>query len=132
MLRAADAFLENPPEDKEVVAALKRLHRYIEPVDSEVPFRQITKQLHGRAGLLDELRQVLRLTASLPEDETIEDHDQMRKQQELWVASLQQRRPARGPAQDTRETIDIILEHFATRAFRHPRLHSLGSHDPVS
>jgi len=31
MLRAADAFLENPPEDKEVVAALKRLHRYLEP-----------------------------------------------------------------------------------------------------
>jgi hypothetical protein len=114
MLRAADAFLENPPEDKEVLAALKRLHRYLEPVDSEVPFRQITRHLHGRAGLLDEMRQVLRLTASLPEDETSEDHEQMREQLHQWVASLQQRRPARGPAQDTREAIDIIVEHFAT------------------
>lgn len=113
MLRAADAFLRNPPEDKEVVAALKRLHRYLAPVDSEVPFRQIVKRLRDRAGLLDELRKVLRLTASLPEDETSHDLEQMRKQLDKWVVSLRQRRPARGPAQDTREAIDIILEHMA-------------------
>jgi len=114
MLRAADAFLRNPPEDRQVVAALKRLHRYLAPVDSEVPFRQIVTRLRRRAGLLDELRNVLRLTASLPEDETLHDLEQMQEQLDQWAASLRQRRPARGPAQDTREAIDIILEHIVT------------------
>jgi hypothetical protein len=114
MLRAADAFLLNPPEDTEVVTALKRLHRYLAPVDSEVPFRQIVKRLRRRARLLDELRNVLRLTASLPGDETSHDLKQMHEQLDQWAASLRQRRPARGPAQDTREAIDIILKHIAT------------------
>ncbi len=114
MLRAADAFLRNPPEDKEVVAALKRLHRYLEPVDSEVPFRQIVKRLRCRAALLDELRKVLRLTASLPENETTHDIEQMHEQLDQWTASLLQRRPLRGPTQDTRDAVDIILKHIAT------------------
>jgi len=114
MLRAADAFLLNPPEDREVVAALKRLHRYLAPVDSEVPFRQIVKRLRRRARLLDELRNVLRLTASLPDDETCHNLEQMQEQLDQWTASLRQRRPARGPAQDTREAFDIILKHMAT------------------
>jgi hypothetical protein len=120
MLRAADAFLRHPPEDKQVVAALKRLHRYLAPVDSEVPFQQIVSRLCHRAGLLDELRNVLRLTASLPEDETSQDLKQMREQLDQWTASLRQRRPASGPAQDTREAtarhIDPGVGHRFARA----------------
>lgn len=48
-LRAVDAFLRNPPKDRTVVRALVRLHRALLPVDSEVPFGQITKRLRGRA-----------------------------------------------------------------------------------
>ena len=49
-----DAYTHRDPEEpKKVIAALKRLHRYLEPVDSEVPFRQIVKRLSRRAALLD-------------------------------------------------------------------------------
>ena len=110
-----DAYTHRDPEEpKKVIAALKRLHRYLEPVDSEVPFRQIVKRLSRRAALLDELRKVLRLTASLPEDETTHDIEQMREQLDQLTASLLQRRPTRGPTQDTRDAIDIILKHIAT------------------
>jgi len=113
-LRATDAFLLTPPEDKVVIRALKRLHRYLEPVASEVPFRQVAKRLRRRADLFDELRGVLRIVAKLPEGETLADLEQMHEQLDELVASLKERRPARGPAQDTREAIDIILKHIET------------------
>jgi len=113
-LRATDAFLLTPPEDKVVTRALKRLHRYLEPVASEVPFRQVARRLRRRADLFDELRGVLRIVAKLPEDETLADLEQMHEQLVELVASLKERRPARGPAQDTREAIDLILKHIET------------------
>ena len=112
VLRATDAFLRTAPEDKEVTRALKRLHRYLQPVASEVPFRQVAQQLRRRAALFDELRQVLRMIATLPEDETVHDLEQMREQLDELVASLRKRRPARGPASGTREAIDLILKHI--------------------
>ncbi|MBM4319791.1 MAG: hypothetical protein FJ125_07490 [Deltaproteobacteria bacterium] len=111
-LRAADAFLRNPPLDRSVTAALRRLHRDLEPVDCEVPFCHVTERLRRRAALFDELRGVLRMTASIPEQETEQDLGQMHDQLDELVASLRQRRPARGPAQDTREAIDLILGHI--------------------
>ncbi len=113
-LRATDAFLRTPPEDKVVTRTLARLRRYLEPVASEVPFRQVAVRLRRRAALFDELRGVLRMLAALPEDETVHDLEQMHEQLDELVASLKQRRPARGPAQDTREAIDLILEHIKT------------------
>jgi hypothetical protein len=111
-LRAANTFLRNPPEDKQVKSALERLHRYLAPVDCEVPFAQVTKRLRRRAALFDELRDVLRLAAIPQKDET--EHDLQRMENELseLVASLTRRRPERGPAQDMREAIDIILTHI--------------------
>ena len=113
-LRAADAFLRTPPEDKAVTGALKRLHRYLEPVASEVSFRQVTARLRRRADLFDELRGVLHIVATPPEEETLADLEQMREQLDTLVLSLEERRPARGPAQDTREAIDVVLEHIET------------------
>jgi hypothetical protein len=110
-LRATDAFLRNPPEDKQVIRALERLRRALAPVDCEVPFRQVTARLRRRAALFDELRGVLRL-ATPEEDET--EHDLARMQEALdeLVVSLEKRRPERGPAGDTRQAIDIILKHI--------------------
>ena len=113
-LRATDAFLRTPPEDKKVKSALKRLHRYLAPVDCEVPFRQTTERLRRRAALFDELRGVLRLAAILQKDETEQDLDRMRERLDELVASLKKRRPERGPAQDIREAIDIVLKHIET------------------
>lgn len=113
-LRATDAFLRTPPEDNKVTGALKRLHRYLEPVASEVPFRQVAERLRHRAALFDELREVLCMATTFPEDETVRDLEQMRQHLDELVDSLQKRRPSRGPAQDTREAIDIILKHIET------------------
>ena len=113
-LRATDAFLRTPPEDKKVTRLLKRFHRHLEPVASDVPLRQVAQRLRRRAILFDELRGVLRIVAAVPEDETVTDLEQMHKQLDALVASLKARRPARGPAHDTREAIDLILEHIET------------------
>lgn len=114
VLRATDAFLRIPPEDKVVTRALKRLQRHVKTVDSEVPFRQVARRLRRRAELFDELRGVLRFIAAVPEDETVADLNQMHEQLDELVTSLKDRRPARGPAQDSREAIDIILDHIET------------------
>ncbi|MEA3224640.1 MAG: hypothetical protein U9Q07_01725 [Planctomycetota bacterium] len=111
-LRASDAFLRNPPQDKDVTAALRRLHRYLEPVDCEVPFCHVTERLSRRAALFDELRGVLRMAASIPEEETEQDLRQMQDELNKLVVSLRQHRLARGPATDIREAIDLILEHI--------------------
>ncbi len=111
-IRAVDAFLRNPPKDRTVVRALGRLHRALLAVESEVPFGQIAKRLRDRARLFDELRDTLRLASDPPEDETVENLDKMHGELDALVSSLQERRPDRGPARDTRKAIDLILEHI--------------------
>jgi hypothetical protein len=113
-LRATDAFLLTPPDDQKVVRALKRLNRLLVPVESEVPFLQTALRLRRRATLLDEMRDLLRLAGKLPQDETQQEIEDMRNQFDTWVTSLKQRRPARGPAPDIREAIDVILGHIET------------------
>ncbi len=111
-LRATDAFLRAPPDDRKVLSALKRLHRRLTPVASEAPFRQITDRLRRRAALFDEMRNVLRFAAVNPRDETEQDLKSMRNRLDDWVASLGERRPQRGPAQDLREAVDVIVVHI--------------------
>ena len=113
-LRATDAFLRTPPDDQKVVRALKRLNRLLVPVESEVPFLQTALRLRRRATLLDKMRDLLRLAGKLPQDETQQEIEDMRNQFDTWVTSLKQRRPARGPAPDIREAIDVILGHIET------------------
>jgi len=111
-LRATDAFLRTPPQDTKVIRLLERFHRYLEPAASQVPFRQVATRLRCRTALFDELRNVLRIAATLPESETAEDLDQMHQQLNDLVAALEKRRPGRGPAKDTRDAIDVILQHI--------------------
>jgi hypothetical protein len=113
-LRATDAYLRVPPEDKAVAGALERLARALEPVDSQVPFQQVATRLRRRAALVDELRCVLRLAATPPKEETERDLTAMQTKLETFAGSLADRRPARGPAQDLRSAIDIILAHLQT------------------
>jgi hypothetical protein len=113
-LRAIDAFLGIPPNDRNVVRTIRRLRRTASKVSCEVPFRQTAKRLHCRADLFDELRDQLRLAKDLPEKESIEDIDDMRHQFEVWTSTLENRGPKRGPGKDIRDAVDIILKHIDT------------------
>ena len=60
-LRAVEAFLCTTHQDAKVHKLLKRLHRILVSVRSEVPFKRLGAVLTARSGLFDELRQALRL-----------------------------------------------------------------------
>jgi len=113
-LRAIDAFLRIPPNDRRVVRTIKRISRILAKVSCEVPFHQTVKQLRRRADLFDELRDKLRLAKKMPENETKEDIDAMQRQFEEWTVSLKKRRPKRGPGKNLRKAIKIILKHIQT------------------
>lgn len=113
-LRAIDAFVRIPPDDRKVVNAIKGLGRIVSKVSCEVPFHQTVKRLRRRADLFDELRDQLRLAKNLPQEESEEDLDAMRTQFEEWTIMLEARRPKRGPGSDIRDAIDIILKHIVT------------------
>jgi hypothetical protein len=119
-LRAVEAFLRVPSDDAKVQKALERLHRVIAPVRTQLPFQRPATVLEARARLFDELRQALRIrmkpagdspTASSAPKALGELRDIQRAVEKLTV-SLRERRPERGPAQDTRKAIDLILEHL--------------------
>jgi len=116
--RAVDAFLRKPPEDKAVHRELQRLARILDPVPREDSFTQVATTLRRRAGLFDELRTALRLypvdrgvSEATPETSELEMQD-IRVAVEQLALSLQERRPQRGPAKDTRRAIDLILVHL--------------------
>ena len=123
-LRATDAFLRRPPRDTKCRRGLGRLQRLLAPVVSELPFAQVAKTLRARAALFDELRDALRLLPKpasrtprapgappSPEQEAAELRDIEASVAKL-TASLRARRPERGPAQDARQAIDIVVCHL--------------------
>ncbi len=116
--RAVDAFLRKPPVDKEVRRALERLARILEPVPRANSFTEAATTLRRRAKLFDELRTALRLHPSNngvqePTPGTCEQElRDIRAAVEQLTLSLKERRPGRGPAQDTRQAIDLILAHL--------------------
>ena len=116
--RAIDAFLRQPPEDKRARRALRRLARVLDPVVREAPFTQAARTLRKRAALFDELRDALRLQPTKPDEATCQPGDSERELNDIRAAvdelvrSLRQRRPRRGPAQDTRQAIDEIFAHL--------------------
>lgn len=119
-LRAVEAFLRVPSDDTKVQKALERLHLVIAPVRTQLPFQRPAAALEARARLFDELRQALRIqskpVAGPPEAPSTpkalgELRDIQRAVEKLTV-SLRGRRPGRGPAQDTRKAIDLILDHL--------------------
>lgn len=121
--RAADAFLRRPIADSRVHKAIERLRRVLHPVDSQVPFEKVAATLRARAELFTELRVALRLrpkpagrtvtgaTVLSTERAAAELSDIEAAVDEL-TASLVKRRPERGPAQDRRQAIDIVLTHL--------------------
>ncbi|MCP4654902.1 MAG: hypothetical protein GY856_05725 [bacterium] len=131
---AVDAFLRNPPGDRRVRRAVLRLRDILDPVVCDVPFSQVARTLRRRAGLFDELRDALRLQPKPTgpnQPSPTEPAQAERAQAELrdiqqvvtrLVEQLRQRRPQRGPAQDTRQAIDLILRHIDKHG------HSLWGH----
>jgi hypothetical protein len=122
--RATDAFLRTPPQDRRVRRRLKRLCRILDPVTADVPFARVADTLRRRAALFDELRDALRLVPrtggrnqtppahAIPVEDAIAELQDIQAQVEQFTASLRERRPARGPAKDIREAIDVILKHL--------------------
>lgn len=137
--RAADAFLRTPPEDAAVRKALKRLRQAVQPVESEVPFEQTVRRIEARAKVFDELREALRPGVKPDRRRTgqprpvlgTKDLEELRDIEAAitaLIASLRERRPERGPAQDMRQAIDLVLKHLE----RHGKTlfgHAITLHD---
>jgi hypothetical protein len=121
--RAVDAFLRNPPHGRAVLKALKRLHAILKSVDGDAAMAHAVRTLARRAALFDELRNALRLLPKAspgdPRASTGKDIAELRDVRKAvgdLTESLRNRRPGRGPAQDQRQAIDIVLRHLDTHA----------------
>jgi hypothetical protein len=117
--RAADAFLRTPPRDRQVRRACERFRHLLEPVDSQVPFEQQVRRLRERRALFERLRDALRLdprsdisATRHPQPLDARQLDQLRIAVRKLTAELRRKRPERGPAQDLRSGIDLILGHL--------------------
>jgi hypothetical protein len=127
VLAALDAFLRTAPNDVKVRKTAERLHRILRPVDCEVPFERIARELRERRALFLELRNPLRLGTkpdhpTRPCAEVPADLELVRDAVLALTEALRTRRPARGPARETRRGIDIVLQHLDRHA------HSLWGH----
>ena len=121
-LRATEAFLRTPHGDEKIRRLLERLHRILAPVRSQMPFQRHAAALEARTVLFTELRQALRLevkpvaeaSASSPraEPKALDGLRDIQQAVEKLTASLRARRPERGPAEQTRKALDIILQHL--------------------
>lgn len=118
-LRAVEALLVRPSEDKAVARALTSLHATLATVRSQVPqFEGNARTVASRARLFDELRETLRITPKQEHGVAADQAQQVGELRDIEVAlkalkdSLQKRRPERGPAQDMRDAIDVILTHI--------------------
>jgi hypothetical protein len=119
--RAVDAFLRRPPPEKALSRALRKLARLLDPVVAVKGVAEISKTVSARAQLFDELRSALRLHPKPPPEEELglsgkkdaaSELRDIRKAVRTLKRSLRKRRPARGPAEDAREAIDLVLEHL--------------------
>lgn len=117
--RAAHAFLRRPPTDRPVRRTLERLLRIVDTIATAHQAAKVAETLRKRASLFDELRDTLRLVAtpepvaSASPEATLTELEEIRADFHRWVEDLRQRRPERGPAEDTREAIDLVLDHIA-------------------
>lgn len=120
--RAADAFLRTAHPDPSVHRALKQLARLLSPVVDDKSFSTVAAILLKRAHLFDELRTAMRLHPStgynhrdariLTPEQAVAELQDIRRAVDRLKRSLRRRRPQRGPAHDTREAIDIVLQHL--------------------
>ncbi|MBM2850605.1 MAG: hypothetical protein HW418_3547 [Anaerolineales bacterium] len=122
--RVVDGWLRTPPLDRRVLRVLRRLGRTLDPLRQEGDLVRVARDLRVRVNLFDELRETLRLSPgsygrSQPWSKRPMTLRQARKELRdvraalaRFAASLRKRRPQRGPAQDLREAIDVILDHL--------------------
>ena len=115
---AAEAFGRDAPTDAAVRKALDTLQRILRPVRCDIPrFHPVGIALDRRATLFAELRRALRLEETGPAPGAGSAHDagtlhDIRSAVDALTTSLRTRRPERGPAQDLRTAIDLILAHL--------------------
>ena len=127
--RAADASLRKESDDASGRRDLLRLARILGPVLCDRAFPQVAAKLSRQAELFERLRQALRLhpdgkaraTILSPARAAAELQD-VRQAVKRLERDLRGLRPQRGPAQDARHAIDIVLDHLG----RHGR--SLWGH----
>jgi hypothetical protein len=120
VLRAVEAFLRTSHPNHKVQRALERLHGVVEPVRGQVPFARTALVLERRARLFTELRGALRLHveayADLPSERAtakdLAELQDIKRNIKKLTRSLRRRRPERGPAQDMRDAIDMVLDHL--------------------
>lgn len=121
--RALDAFRRRPPAHRATRRSLARLARMLDIVVADDRASALAATLRWRAALFDDLRQVLRLQPRgsdgampgqrLSAQEAYTQLRDIRADLERWTAELRLRRPERGPAQDARQAIDLVLDHLA-------------------
>lgn len=133
---AVGTFLSDPEQQASVRKPLERLQRILQKVeDNDCTFAAIAERLTRRAELFAELRKALRLNDDSsgrklgPQGQTGRELKDIRAAVRRLACSLRRRRPQRGPAQDQRAAIDIILTHLKQHgrflwghAIRLPRL----------
>lgn len=121
--RAIDAFWRRPSASRPVIKALRRLARVLEPLMKQEEFGRAARTLKMRATLFDELRNALRLTPKpngrnpatsdvIPVQKAVAELQDIRKAVLRLKARLRRIRPERGPAEDRRKAIDIVLRHL--------------------
>jgi hypothetical protein len=96
------------------------LARVLDPVLRDRAFPEVAARLARRADLFERLRQALRLhpdgktarAAILSPARAAAELQDVRRAVERFRRDLRHRRPERGPAQDVREAIDIVLDHL--------------------
>ena len=120
VLRAAEAYLRTPCPHRKVQRAIEQLHRIVEPVRSQSAFKQPVAILEERARLFTEVRQALRLRvkptatggAGPADPAALAELNDIDAALEALTKSLRERRPERGPAQNARHAIDVVLTHL--------------------
>jgi hypothetical protein len=121
--RATEAFLARARDDARVRKALGRLFGIVSKARAELPFGMQAQILATRARLLDELRGALRLKLkedgrNTPPPQVLSPDLAARELRNIEAAvrdltrSLRERRPSRGPAQDLRAAIDLLIDHL--------------------
>ena len=118
--RAADASLRKQSGDAGGRRELLRLAQILDPVLRDNAFAEVSTGLARRADLFERLRQSLRLHPDgksgramiLSPARAAAELQDVRRAVERLERDLHRRRPERGPAQDAREAIDIVLDHL--------------------
>lgn len=123
MRRAIDAYHRQPPATREVARALRRLGRLLDPLRHDEEFAQAATTLNRRAALFEKLREAIRLKPkqdgcegkrmdTVPTTEAAAELRNVRREVLKLGRWLRENRPARGPAEDQRKAVDIILRHL--------------------